>query len=46
MDLIVPGNGLVIWQVVGLVLLAGGVTFFGYMGYLGVKALRKYTAKK
>lgn len=46
MDLIVPGNGLIIWQVVALLLFAGGIAFFGYMGYLGIKALRKYTAKR
>lgn len=44
MDLVVPGNGLIIWQVVGLVVLTGGVVFFGYVGYLGIKALRKYIA--
>lgn len=46
MDLLAPGNGLIIWQVVGLVLLTGGVAFFGYLGYLGIKALRKYTVKR
>ena len=45
MDLVVPGNGLIIWQVLGLVLLAVGIAFFGYLGYLGIKALRKYNAK-
>ncbi len=46
MDLIVPGNGLIIWQIVGLVLLTGGVAFFGYLGYLGIKALQKYIVKR
>ena len=42
MDLIVPGNGLIIWQVLGIV----GVALCGYVAYLVLKALRKYTADK
>ena len=45
MDLIVPGNGLIIRQVVGLIVAVAGISFFSYLGYLAVKALRKYTAK-
>jgi hypothetical protein len=45
MDLLIPGNGLLIWQVLGLALVAFGAGFFAYVGYLAVKALQKYTAK-
>lgn len=45
MDLVAPGNGLIIWQVLGLIVAVIGIGFFSYLGYLGVKALRKYTAK-
>lgn len=45
MDLLAPGNGFIIWQILGLVLLAAGIAFFGYMGYLVIKALRKYNAR-
>ena len=42
MDLIVPGNGLIIWQLLGIL----GVALCGYVAYLALKALRKYTAGK
>lgn len=45
MDLVAPENGLIVWQVLGLVLLAVGIAFFGYMGYLVIKALKKYNAR-
>lgn len=45
MDLLAPGNGLIIWQVLGLIVAVVGIGFLSYVGYLAVKALRKYTAK-